>query len=138
MVSMQVTKRDIQRQAWADFLRKHHWNLFATLTFQKSTTAGAAHNRFRRFADGLTNSAGIKPGWFVVAEPNAEQRRSVHLHALLQTDVPPGMVERLWWRQFGIAKVRRFDPDRGALYYCAKTLADSESEFFFSDDLMER
>lgn len=73
------------------------------------------------------NSPSVSARAFIADEFYRDRER-VHVHALLQSD-PRAHQEYLWgsWRKhWGRERILRFDPKKGASYYCAKYLMKDE------------
>lgn len=65
---------------------------------------------------------------FWVAE-KFELREGYHLHALMRTDVSGTAIWQWWFRRFGRAEVRDFDPKLGAAGYVAKYVTKQLADY---------
>ena len=126
--------RDL-RKAWASWLRTFEWHHYATLTFKRPVTCGAAAAFFRRWIRRLEQRAGRRVDWFAVVE--LSRAGDVHLHALVGRtgDVTPKKLGAAW--SWGWTRIARYDPRRGATAYACKHLATPSGEYDVSARLVE-
>ncbi len=118
--------RDL-RKAWASWLRTFEWHHYATLTFKRPVTCGAAAAFFRRWIRRLEQRAGRRVDWFAVVE--LSRAGDVHLHALVGRtgDVTPKKLGAAW--SWGWTRITRYDARRGAAAYACKHLASPSVEY---------
>ena len=128
--------RDELTQIYGDWLSQYNWNLFVTLTFRdicpemkaKGFTyisRAYAVRQWRKLLKALKKVEHRAPYWVRVTE-SSEWRDAPHFHAVLGgiTRVEPYRVEQLWYKQCGLAKVERYDPELGGAWYLS---ADHEA-----------
>lgn len=122
-------------QAWGDWLDRHEWSFFVTLTTAADTpfSADALKKAFFAYADVLdARLGGKRVAWFVAVEGLRAPQRP-HLHALLYgPDTLAIRALRGAWR-YGHVEAKRFDPRRGAAWYVTKEIGSDADEYHVSD-----
>jgi hypothetical protein len=137
------------REGWVELLKGRPYDHFATLTFKRMGVSeqlafpslqglgaekkyafkklereGVSEDfAFRRFENWINGQARItqRPiAW--VAFPEKTHAGHVHLHALLvgTRSLSAAQMETSWRQKNGIAKIYRYEPDRGAEEYLTK------------------
>lgn len=123
-------------EAWGDFLGGFPWDWFCTLTFRDPVPSFTAHRRFAFFMRDVEQAAGLPIAWFRADEYGPLGGR-LHLHALVSN---VGHLRRLTWMdrwdaRNGYARILKFDPEKGAAYYCAKYVTKQFGEWDLSDNI---
>jgi hypothetical protein len=124
-------------EAWGEFLSGYPWDWFVTLTFRDPVPSFRAHRMFSKFARDIEKAAGLPTAWFRGDEYGPRGGR-LHLHALM---LNVAHLRRLSWmdewnRRAGYARILPFEPDKGAVYYCAKYVTKQFGEWDLSDNVI--
>lgn len=112
-------------------IREETWDLFCTLTFREEVTEAAAVVEFeRRFVPRLQQRSQGRLAYIAVAARNHADGR-VHIHALVRFvhPHPPSKTADAW--RAGQAKVKIYDPCRGASRYIARHVALPDAETMY-------
>ena len=110
-----------QDRQLADWIAKHRWDHFVTLTFANPATPDEACQQFATFIRRIERRAHNGIYWFRVVERAASGR--IHIHVLLgdSGSLSCASVEEAWERH-GRSQVALYDPERGAIYYMHKAI----------------
>jgi len=115
---------DPQTQAvFGEWLSGFEWDYFGTFTFGHPRRSSGITPVIRWWSYMAANCPSVYARAFVADEFDRDHSR-VHVHALLHSD-PVAVQDRLWgsWRKhWGRERILRFDPGKGAAWYCAKYL----------------
>jgi hypothetical protein len=82
----------------------------------------------------LERAAAGRIGWFIILAPGKIGR--IHVHALVLNVLHLNRTfwTRAWFTRGGTARIKVYDPSKGAVFYCSKHL-DHALEYDFSEHL---
>ena len=105
-------------KALVDWLRPHPWDFVLHLTFGTERAPTGALRVFKNWTGGISRLAQQPISYFVSVESGRP-----HLHALIGrcSALQSSALEARW--RFGWSRVRRFNPQRGGLWYATKECA---------------
>ena len=125
--------------AYADYLRRFDWSVYAYLTFRRKPSPERAINLFNTWVNDVKAESGLNIE-YVRARETWNWRYNPHFHVLLGTSETPTKLYRWvrrWHRLAGIAKVDAYDPDRDACRYIAWKWVREKAEIDFSDEIKD-
>lgn len=111
------------RQAYCDWLSGVEWSTFGTFTFARRRNVSRAADIFRRH---FVYSGRYASPSVVVWGAEPHQSGAGHVHALFKWHpwckpaVEAFNFARLWYKMYGRAEVKPYDPELGGAYYLTK------------------
>ncbi len=105
------------------WLSEFEWDYFGTFTFERARKSSGIDPVKRWWGRMAANSPSVGGRAFIAEEFDRGKER-IHVHALLHSD-PTAHQHRLfgsWRKHWGRERILKFDPSKGASFYCAKYL----------------
>ncbi|MBA7701318.1 hypothetical protein ES703_110053 [subsurface metagenome] len=127
------------RDAFGEWISIPAWQWFVSLTFAKGNISKwEADQHWQAWLNSLvlTCKARGEPRPFYFRVSEFQKRGTVHYHVLIGG---LGEIRRLLfkdlWEPFGFARILKYEPGKGANYYCGKYLSKTDCEMRFSHNL---
>lgn len=126
-ICWEAWEREKIQRLFALWLEKFSWNLWGTFTFRWSASVDSAMRCFKDFWQKIHNCN----GYFVACEWFSWMPQGVHLHALLDVEIP--YVKELWRRWFDRYGRNRIEflwnDTEGVRQYCSKYITKDLTEW---------
>jgi hypothetical protein len=106
------------KEKLGEWLHNFEWDIWCTFTFRFAVkNPFNAKKYFERFNKNLNRNI----SYFIGIE-NFKTSDNVHIHALLEgvKDITYVQLGQIWYKPYGYAYIRKYDPKLGASYYITK------------------
>lgn len=116
MNELRVTTYNAAQQHWGAYLSGFDWNAYGCGTYRLPVTEARASMLMDRFIERLTKKVKAPVSYFAACQ---------------HSDQLPEMMQTLWFKMFGNAKVDSYDATLAGAYYVSKLAAHPNGEFKF-------